>query len=433
MADLHLGVVPRGLTERSRDFDRALDRVLGLAQTGDYDLVVLAGDLFDSESILPEDFAALDWFLSTLSLAGIPVVAVEGNHDTIRKDRVRRAGTRWIDLFPRVVSEDRSLAGPDGVPATIELERPGKGILRVCPIDWRPRAEIREILAAMPSGHCDLLVLHQSMEGAVARIGNPEIEFPMLEGKCLYAALGDIHLYRTWSSSETRTVAAYPGPLEWIRSNEATEMGALSVEIDTDSERVVIERIRYPVRGRVVLDVHPGTVVDAVTASRGVLEFGDSRSSHRVGGTSNHCTVVLGDSIRLEEQCSAVWFELRYPHTLDRSGKDAAESVAVLLREVCSRHEVDAIVQLSRLPTVDRQSDYLEASVATAAEEAGSGAVTMAQALEEIAEDDSEETRRVTEACLDLWGSPGSVAEVINRSLGLVGRDEGESPKTDQE
>jgi len=76
LADPHVAVGERGtwkVAHRSREL---LERALGVAETAGADLAVLAGDLTGDGR--PEAFAAVD---EALGDAGVPWVAIPGNHD----------------------------------------------------------------------------------------------------------------------------------------------------------------------------------------------------------------------------------------------------------------------------------------------------------------------------------------------------------------
>lgn len=81
LADLHLGkcVLEAPMLENQRRF---LGDAVRIAAENAVDAVMIAGDIYD-RSVPPADAVeALDDFLSALNKAGIPVLAVSGNHDS---------------------------------------------------------------------------------------------------------------------------------------------------------------------------------------------------------------------------------------------------------------------------------------------------------------------------------------------------------------
>ncbi|MCY3782577.1 MAG: exonuclease SbcCD subunit D [Chloroflexi bacterium] len=91
-ADVHLGFRQYGLAERAEDFTRAFGSVIAYCREVRPDFVILAGDLFDSKSIDPRTYADADAGLALLAHDGIPVVAVEGNHERW----FRRGERSWL-------------------------------------------------------------------------------------------------------------------------------------------------------------------------------------------------------------------------------------------------------------------------------------------------------------------------------------------------
>jgi DNA repair exonuclease SbcCD nuclease subunit len=90
--DTHLGYRQYHLPERREDFLAAFRRVAADAVEDDVDAVVHAGDLFhDRRPGLPDLLGARD-VLETLDDAGVPFLAVVGNHETKRE-------AQWLDLF----------------------------------------------------------------------------------------------------------------------------------------------------------------------------------------------------------------------------------------------------------------------------------------------------------------------------------------------
>ncbi|PSQ03926.1 DNA repair exonuclease [Halobacteriales archaeon QS_4_69_31] len=90
--DTHLGYRQYHRPERKRDFLDAFQQVADDAVDGDVDAVVHAGDLFhDRRPDLGEIMGALS-VLRTLESAGIPFLAVVGNHEA------KRSG-QWLDLY----------------------------------------------------------------------------------------------------------------------------------------------------------------------------------------------------------------------------------------------------------------------------------------------------------------------------------------------
>ena len=82
LADIHLGCRRYGLDERTKDFARAwLDVIQNYALPQEVDFVLLVGDFFDRRNVEPQAMNHAIAGLRLLQTAGIPVIAIEGNHD----------------------------------------------------------------------------------------------------------------------------------------------------------------------------------------------------------------------------------------------------------------------------------------------------------------------------------------------------------------
>ena len=100
-ADIHLGKTYRTSTsedERYEDFFRMLGSIVSDSVVENVDFVLIAGDLFHTGQILPRTFARTIETLQPLKDAGIPCIAVEGNHDWIH----RRDSISWMEALSQM-------------------------------------------------------------------------------------------------------------------------------------------------------------------------------------------------------------------------------------------------------------------------------------------------------------------------------------------
>jgi DNA repair exonuclease SbcCD nuclease subunit len=118
--DTHLGYQQYHLPARREDFLAAFQQVADDAVADDVDAVVHAGDLFDDRQPALTDILGAMGVLRTLEEAGIPFLAIVGNHEA-KRDR------QWLDLFEEmglatrlgrepVVFDDVAIYGLDFVP-----------------------------------------------------------------------------------------------------------------------------------------------------------------------------------------------------------------------------------------------------------------------------------------------------------------------------
>ena len=139
--DTHLGYQQYHLPRRREDFLDSFRQVAADAVEEDVDAVVHAGDLFhDRRPTLPDIMGALS-VLRGLDDAGIPFLAVVGNHESKRD-------AQWLDLFESLGLATR--LGPE--PVTV-------GDVAVYGLDFVTRAERDSLDYAFADHGCDYAVL----------------------------------------------------------------------------------------------------------------------------------------------------------------------------------------------------------------------------------------------------------------------------------
>ncbi|MDB2282285.1 exonuclease SbcCD subunit D [Halorubrum sp. CGM5_25_10-8B] len=120
--DTHIGYSQYHSPVRRQDFLDAFEAVVDDAVDGGVDAVVHAGDLFHDRRPDLQDLMGTISVLRRLDDAGIPLLAVVGNHESTR-------GGQWLDLFERlglatrlgdepVVVGDTAFYGLDHVPVS---------------------------------------------------------------------------------------------------------------------------------------------------------------------------------------------------------------------------------------------------------------------------------------------------------------------------
>ena len=80
-ADIHLGYQQYGLSERYDDFTEAFRWIVDTALDERVDFLLIAGDLFEKRTLDPRTLLIAVTEFERLKAAGIPVVAIEGNHE----------------------------------------------------------------------------------------------------------------------------------------------------------------------------------------------------------------------------------------------------------------------------------------------------------------------------------------------------------------
>ncbi|HWQ90458.1 MAG TPA: DNA repair exonuclease [Clostridia bacterium] len=210
-ADIHLG--RRRLDGRmpDDDFVAAFRFIVEEAIREKADVFLLTGDLFDRPQVEPPNLRQAQEVLRLLKNAGIPVIAIEGNHD---KQFVNTDAPTWV----RFLAEDDLLMllrpefHAEGVRlnewntnsrtgAWVEIDSVrfvGAGYLGAA-----TPSKVRQIIEQMPAGKTQVLLLHAGPEFFVGEGGGfSKEDLQMLETKVCYLALGHIHkpmLYGGWA------------------------------------------------------------------------------------------------------------------------------------------------------------------------------------------------------------------------------------------
>jgi DNA repair protein SbcD/Mre11 len=231
-ADIHLGKTYRnstGETARYEDFFRCLSGIVADAINEKVDFVLVCGDLFHEGQILPRTFAKTIEVLQTLKNAGIPCIAIEGNHDWIH----RRNNISWMEAlsemgYIRLLRPGRTEDGgyrfdpfdeATGTGGHIEIN--GLNIYGLGYIGSQAGSHVERICSAVTTQN-NLLLFHVGIwKYSPVEIGNMKLEEAMpLAGKFGYVALGHGHKPYVIKTPEDNTFAYNPGAPERVNFGE---------------------------------------------------------------------------------------------------------------------------------------------------------------------------------------------------------------------
>lgn len=243
IADCHLGYRQYNLRERFNDFGRAFFGAINTAIDEKVDFVLLAGDLFHKRAIdaltLNQAVVALD----RLKQAGIPCIAVEGNHEHAYVDDFI-GWMKFLALREYLVLLDADFK--EGQPQLKPYARrvgsyiePVQGLrvhgLRYMGAGTRTAvANYAKALADLTQDGVEFTVFmtHAGIEGEVAeQMGGLSMgDWSPLRNHCDYVALGHIHkpfVRENWIHN--------PGSLETCSAVEVSwaDRGFLLVDVDT--------------------------------------------------------------------------------------------------------------------------------------------------------------------------------------------------------
>jgi DNA repair protein SbcD/Mre11 len=261
IADTHLGYEQYGVRERFNDFSRAFWDIMHEAVTRSVDFVVIAGDLFNKRAIDARTLIHAIEGLKALRERGIPVIAIEGNHDR----SYYREGVSWLQFLCNqkylILLDPRM---QDGAPVLEHWDADRMqgayfdlldGKLRVYGLKWQGAATARSMEGlhhALEEAHASeqtdgveyrLLMMHTGVDGIVPRLqGLPtQSQFNPLKKHIDYLALGHVH-----KPFEIDGWIYNPGSTETCGAEEAAweDRGYYYVEIDTESEENALSEKR---------------------------------------------------------------------------------------------------------------------------------------------------------------------------------------------
>jgi len=239
-ADSHIGYRQYHSEVRRQDFLDAFSTVISDAIEMQVDAVIHAGDLFDSRNPTLDDILDTMNILSRLKSAGIPFLAIVGNHES-------KQYTQWLDLFAEVGIAIRLGTAPYTI-----------GEVAVYGIDSVPKSKIplfdySVFDSAGSDAHynINILVMHQLMKPFAFGEWDPEDVIRALPFDVHAMLLGDYHKYEKTKVGDTWV--SYCGSTE---RNSAAEREVRSYNIITiNSAGMDISRRNIPTREFVFVPV----------------------------------------------------------------------------------------------------------------------------------------------------------------------------------
>ncbi len=231
-SDIHLGKTYRnspGEAVRYEDFFLCLSGIVEDALDEKVDFVLIGGDLFHTGQILPKTFAKTIETLQPLKEAGIPCIAIEGNHDWIH----RRHNISWMEAlsemgYIRLLRPSRTEEGAyrfdpfdeeTGTGGQIKIG--GLNIYGLGYIGANAGSHVERICDAVTTEN-NLLLFHVGIwKYSPVEIGNMKIEeaHPLAE-KFGYVALGHGHKPYAIETQEGKPYAYNPGAPERVNFGE---------------------------------------------------------------------------------------------------------------------------------------------------------------------------------------------------------------------
>jgi len=252
VTDGHLGYKQYGLQTREQDFRNALRQTLVIAIENHIDVIIMAGDMFESVKPPASCVKELRKYVDEAGKHGIQVLGIEGNHDIADEKNA------WLDACG--VSP---LDSGDCRPLVIENSAGVK--ISVAGLNYsRPAVmleQLRELADnARQSGGLDIVVLHCALAEMAGfrgvELSATDIETILNGTGCRLVLLGDIHDSKTLQSGAI--LFNYGGSLEMTAMDEQDGKTVTQVDIGPDGCDLSV----YPLDTRPVLRFHIGSDED---------------------------------------------------------------------------------------------------------------------------------------------------------------------------
>lgn len=293
-SDIHLGKTyrtPGSDAKRYQDFFTTFAGIVNDAVRERVDFLLIGGDLFHTGQILPKTFARTIEILQPLKDAGIPCLAVEGNHDWIH----RRDSVSWMEALSQLgyiclLRPGRTTEGgyqfepfdpEQGCGGHVEIN--GVNIYGLGYIGSQAGNHVARICEAVATKR-NILLFHVGVWSySPVEIGNikPEEALPLAE--CFdYVALGHGHKPYIVKTPEGRAYAFNPGSPDCVNfGEERYDKGYYLVSLD--EEGVTHEFRRSSPRPMFVLTVD----LDGAASSGDALERFMARMREKLPATDD--------------------------------------------------------------------------------------------------------------------------------------------------
>jgi exonuclease SbcD len=306
LADLHLGRIFHG-EALLEDQAHIIRQISDICAADPPDALIIAGDIFDRAIPPVEAMKLLDDLFSTSAAAGIPVIAISGNHDS--PGRLGYGSRAWERMGINLradygrLNQPLTIRGRDGGELDVfTLPFVEGGLLREVLIDKADDAEygrndlvkiaLDRMRAGFTPGCPKVLVAHEfvagSMESGSERlyVGGSQSVPSELFGGFHYVALGHIHGSQAAGDQYIR----YSGsPMAYAFDEAGKERGFLDVVMDST-------RLYPDVRFRSLKPLRPLAILedslDNLLNLGEYLAFRESYVSARVTDSHSHLNLI---------------------------------------------------------------------------------------------------------------------------------------------
>ena len=232
-SDWHLGRRPVGgigdySKIRYEDYFAAADYIVQKGIEENVDIFIMAGDLFDRSSLLPDILFKTEQLLEKLKNHKIKTLLIEGNHDKIYNQEdswINYLENKSLILTPKFKKEDEKyIFCPIQINGIKFYGIPYQGII------------IDEVLTALSEqlnkNERNIVIVHTGIGGNGIVPGNTKKEIiDLFKNKVLYMAGGHLHSYSKYPEKEPYFFV--PGCPEYWDLNEKNKKGYVIFDTST--------------------------------------------------------------------------------------------------------------------------------------------------------------------------------------------------------
>ena len=265
-ADFHLDSAFAGLDSeeaklRRRESRQLLERLSNYVNQQGVDVVLLAGDLFDSAATYRE---TIEQLIGALGSMAARVFIAPGNHDFYAA-RSPYATLQWPDNVH--IFQTREIE-------RVELPELGCAVYGAAFTGPEQQTSLLDGFAAPDDGLTHLMVLHGDMNAAEARY-NPVTREQIAASNLDYLALGHTHKFGGVLTAG-KTAYAYPGCPEGRGFDETGDKGVLCGAVgcgEVDIQFIPFAKRRYGILYADVTDKTPEEALCAVMPERAASDL----------------------------------------------------------------------------------------------------------------------------------------------------------------
>jgi exonuclease SbcD len=358
-SDWHLGRRPvGGLNEysntRYKDYFDGAKYIVTKAIENNVDVFIIAGDLFDRSSILPDMLFKTEKLLEELKNNSVKTLLIEGNHDKVysyddswidyleRKDLVRvpkfqKNGDKY--LFLPIVIKDIKFYGV-----------PYQGVL----ID----EVLTELSKQLKSDQKNIVIVHTGIGGDFIPGCTKRDVIDLFKGKVIYMAGGHLHTYKEYPKEEPYFFV--PGCPEYWDLNEGEEKGFIIFDTQSlkhtfySSKRRKLSSYKFKA-SEVMEKVEDLTVEDSEIVKIKIL----NDSKHLVD--TDKIEKILKGKGALKVDISVEYIENEKYNSLDRLNKSDIEKIVIGSWEnIYSKNVEKTLKYLEILKSEDNDNEIIE-------------------------------------------------------------------------